>query len=472
MGRGQLVFIVTLAAVAACKTQDPLYCDENTPCDDPERPYCDLTGEYPASEGHGRTCIASPFDAGAAVEPDAAAPRKVVSLHVGLGRTCAILDDGALRCWGSGYLGHAEDVGVVGDNEDPADVPDVPTGGAVKSVALGGNFTCLLYEEGNVRCFGNNSSGELGYGHTDDIFEPPSELDDVSLGEPAKQIVAAGSFTCAVLESGAVRCWGRFHLGCSGYGTEEDDVGDDEVPSDEAAIEVGNAVEELSAGGAYVCALLAGGDGRVRCWGFAINGGLGYGEEGEGALDCLGDNEAPSARGDVDTEYPVERISSYGASNCVIYQETHDVSCWGDGVLGHGNDDPESFGDNEPAGAAPNVTLGGTAVELGGGPKCALMSDDSVRCWGTNEFGQLGLGHTETLGDDEDVLESDAIDLGGPVAKLAHGLVERHMCALLVDGTVRCWGLNDGGQLGLGHLENVGDNELPLDVPAVRVVPD
>jgi Tol biopolymer transport system component len=53
-----------LLLLAACKTTDPLYCDEDTPCTDPDRPFCDLTGEYPASEGHGRTCIADPFPDG------------------------------------------------------------------------------------------------------------------------------------------------------------------------------------------------------------------------------------------------------------------------------------------------------------------------------------------------------------------------------------------------------------------------
>src|SRR5688572_22941550 len=54
------IFVLAFIIVAGCKTDDPLYCDEDTPCTDPERPFCDLTGEYPASEGHGRTCIPDP----------------------------------------------------------------------------------------------------------------------------------------------------------------------------------------------------------------------------------------------------------------------------------------------------------------------------------------------------------------------------------------------------------------------------
>ena len=59
------------AAVAtttvSCKKYDPLYCDESTPCTDPGRPFCDLHGTYPASDGVGRTCIPDPSDAGTAI---------------------------------------------------------------------------------------------------------------------------------------------------------------------------------------------------------------------------------------------------------------------------------------------------------------------------------------------------------------------------------------------------------------------
>lgn len=60
-----LTWVSAVAVVSACAVPDPLYCDEDTPCTDPERPYCDLKGEFPASEGIGRTCIPNPFpDAG------------------------------------------------------------------------------------------------------------------------------------------------------------------------------------------------------------------------------------------------------------------------------------------------------------------------------------------------------------------------------------------------------------------------
>ena len=55
------VVLGALCVLAGCKAPFALYCDEQTPCTDPERPYCDLTGQY--GDGHGRVCIPSPFDA-------------------------------------------------------------------------------------------------------------------------------------------------------------------------------------------------------------------------------------------------------------------------------------------------------------------------------------------------------------------------------------------------------------------------
>jgi uncharacterized delta-60 repeat protein len=55
-----LPFAFAAVLAAACSTPDPLYCDEDTPCEDPDRPFCDLDGTYPASDGIGRTCIAEP----------------------------------------------------------------------------------------------------------------------------------------------------------------------------------------------------------------------------------------------------------------------------------------------------------------------------------------------------------------------------------------------------------------------------
>lgn len=76
----------------------------------------------------------------------------------------------------------------------------------------------------------------------------------------------------------------------------------------------------------------------------------------------------------------------------------------------------------------------------------------------------LGLGSTETIGNDELPDSVSVLPLGGPVAHLAENSSSiGHMCAIRVDGGVRCWGANDSGQLGYGNTNKIGDNETVLD---------
>jgi len=493
-------FIIVLPVLftSSCKAYDPLYCDRDRPCSDPERSFCDEHGEYPASEGIGRTCIPDPAsDAGSSDSddggdqggdamraPDGGPGRFVTDLALGRRRTCVILNDGAIRCWGRGPLGYPADVGIVGDDEYPFEAGDVPTGGPIKQIAMGTSFTCLLYQAGNVRCFGDNAYGQLGLGNTEDVNAVPADIDDVSLGEPATELIAGPGYACALLESGGVRCWGFLAFGALGYGfglLNEEYVGDDELPSDLPTIDVGGGVVQLTGGTLHICAILGGGDGRIRCWGAetgglaAVRGFLGY-----PGTEMLGDDEAPSTAGDVIVGGVVTSVRAYSGSTCALFEDKS-LKCWGTGAAALGYANGRTYGDDETPSVAPDIMLGGLVEQIGGmgSTRCAIMSNGDVRCWGLNERGELGLGNIETVGDDELPVSVDALSLGGRAVKLASGAIptlplggtnDAHMCALLESGDVRCWGLNDFGQLGLGHQENVGDNEVPSDEPPVRVL--
>jgi alpha-tubulin suppressor-like RCC1 family protein len=79
-------------------------------------------------------------------------------------------------------------------------------------------------------------------------------------------------------------------------------------------------------------------------------------------------------------------------------------------------------------------------IAAGGYHTCARLSDGTVRCWGHNEYGQLG-DNTQTSR-----LVPVAVSGLSGVAEIVAGA--SHTCARLSDGTVRCWGNNDYGQLG------------------------
>ena len=113
--------------------------------------------------------------------------------------------------------------------------------------------------------------------------------------------------------------------------------------------------------------------------------------------------------------------------------------------------------------ALPAVDLGtgrtAKMISAGYAHTCAVLDDDSVKCWGRNNYGQLGFGDTSNRGDGPGEMGDnlDAVDLGtGRTAKMISA-GDVHTCAVLDDDSVKCWGDNDYGQLGLGDTSNRGD---------------
>ncbi|MCA1678840.1 MAG: hypothetical protein LC777_07795, partial [Actinobacteria bacterium] len=165
-----------------------------------------------------------------------------------------------------------------------------PTSPAAERLDVGGTHSCAVLAELSVRCWGFSGDGQLGYGNTNAIGdnETPGSVGPVDLGagRTAKAIGAGGFHTCAVLVEGAtVRCWGSNVFGQLGYGNTND-IGDNETPGSVGPVKLGlgRTAQAITAGGGHTCAILDGGD--VRCWGRAASGQLGNGN----TID-IGDNE-------------------------------------------------------------------------------------------------------------------------------------------------------------------------------------
>ncbi|GIL93233.1 hypothetical protein Vretimale_8099 [Volvox reticuliferus] len=209
--------------------------------------------------------------------------------------------------------------------------------------------------------------------------------------------------------------------------------------------------------------------GGLKCFGFGRFGQLGSGnnrdigdrpnEMGEALpLVKLGSGLTPSS------------IASGCFHMCAILQPGGIVKCWGyndNGQLGLG--DTLSRGDErgEMGARLTAVDLGtgltATALVAGCYHTCALLQPGGiVKCWGMNQAGQLGIGDTVSRGDQPGQMGDNltAVDLGPSnqtVKALASGL--HHTCAILQpQGVIKCWGLNVFGQLGVGHIFNRGDD--------------
>jgi alpha-tubulin suppressor-like RCC1 family protein len=409
-----------------------------------------------------------------ALIPVPPAPYPLPIVAGGRRHTCAVFATGPavqslgkVRCWGTsdaGQLGYGN-VTTIGDNEAPATAGNVNVGGAVSRIATGGTHTCaLMMSTGAVRCWGFGGYGALGYGNQTSIGnnELPSSVGEVNVGGVAVQIEAGDDSTCVLLDTGNVRCWGSNHEPVSqdlniyyGVGYSPGPVGDNEVPASRGDVSLGGAaVKQIAVGDKHICALLN--VGRVRCWGYNSDGQLGYGN-----TEALGDNPGEMPPGNVSVGALVTQIAAGGAHTCALTSDGN-VRCWGAnhrGQLGYGHS--RNIGDDELPSSAGDVNVGGPVAQLaaGGTHTCALLTNGTVRCWGWGDYGQLGYGNTNEIGNNETPASAGNVNVGGTVASISAG--DRHSCAVLTSGGVRCWGYGDYGALGYGNTNEIGNNETP-----------
>ena len=169
----------------------------------------------------------------------------VVQLSAGSRSVCAVHADGALSCWGYvsaalGYGDAAEAVGeLLGDFETPASIGHVDVGGKVTQVSTGEYHTCAVLDDGGVKCWGVGTFVALGYGNRDVVGddESPATLEPLALGGPAESVHVGDVHSCAVLKSGDVKCWGA-PVAALGYGNGEGPIGDDETLEGLPALEL------------------------------------------------------------------------------------------------------------------------------------------------------------------------------------------------------------------------------------------
>jgi V8-like Glu-specific endopeptidase len=294
-------------------------------------------------------------------------------------------------------------------------------------VAVGLRHTCVL-ARGKVRCFGDNSRGQLG---TSDrpLGASAAHSVDVRLPRDAVSLAAGTLHTCARLKDGSVACWGDNQLGQLG--------GNPARRGAPVLATLSSPAVDVRAGAGHSCALMA--DGAVRCWGDNQFGQLG-----------LGPRAATSPAFAAVLPGAATAIAVGASHTCALMQDAS-VRCWGlnqFGQLGLGH--TQNLGDDETPMVAPAVDLGGTTKSLFAHwmQTCALRVDGAAVCWGDNSFSQLGVPAPARIGDDEAPSAVAPIALGGAVRSLVLG--QAHSCALYEDESLRCWGLGLNGALGYG----------------------
>jgi alpha-tubulin suppressor-like RCC1 family protein len=343
----------------------------------------------------------------------------VTAISTSRNHTCALLASGTEKCWGYNFFGQLGD-----ETTTNRSIPVIVLGidEAVAISNRGDEFSCALIVDGTVKCWGRNFEGELGNGSTTDSRSP------VRVGQltNAVAITTGTQHTCALLANGTAKCWGDNGEGQLGDGTTTDR---------HTAVSVGDFTRTLSnavaisAGTFFTCALVA--DGSAKCWGDNSHGQIGTVTSTTGPLVLEGVSGSITAR-DV----------AAGRSHTCAVRANGTVSCWGNndsGQLGIGGD-----ARLVPV-AVPNLT-NVVAVAAGEAHSCALLANGTAKCWGLNSSGELGNG-TFT----NSAAPVTVTGLTNAVAIAAGGtLGSSHTCALIADGTARCWGAGGSGQLGTG----------------------
>lgn len=330
--------------------------------------------------------------------------------------TCSVTQAGGVKCWGRNDYGQLGD-GTTTVRLTPVDVTSLSSG--MISVSAGVNHTCAITQTGGVKCWGANWEGQLGDGTTTGHLTP---VNVTGLSSGVAAIAAGYGHTCALTLTGAVKCWGMNSIGQLGDGTTIGRL----TPVDVTGLSSG--VTAIAAGNSHICALLLAGG--VKCWGWNGTGQLGDGSTTTrlAPVDVAGLSSGVAA------------ISLGSAHTCAITQ-AGGVKCWGyntNGQLGDGT----TTGSLTPVDVA-GLSTGAAAIAAGYGQTCALSLAGGVKCWGMNGIGQLGDGTTTTR-----LTPVDVAGLSSGVAAIAAG--NAHTCALTLAGGVKCWGLNGDGQLGDG----------------------
>jgi alpha-tubulin suppressor-like RCC1 family protein len=219
----------------------------------------------------------------------------VTALAAGGGHTCALTSGGGVKCWGEnsgGQLGN----GTTARSSSPVEVTGLSSG--VTAIAAGVGHTCALTSGGGVKCWGHNTSGQLGDGKRTDSSTPVAVA---NLASDVTAVTAGGNHTCALTARGGVTCWGSNHYGQLG-----------------AATALATGMRAISAGDYHTCGLTSGGE--VRCWGTNSSGQLGNGTTAKSSVPV----------GPFGLAGGVTAVAAGGARTCAI-TGAGGVKCWGSG---------------------------------------------------------------------------------------------------------------------------------------------
>lgn len=349
-----------------------------------------------------------------------------------------------------------------------------------KKVAIS-SHACVLATNGKVKCWGSNSQGQLGVGtnvaHGAAENTMGNNLPYVDLGPnvAADDICVGGGFSCVTTTTGAVKCWGSNSSGVLGQERAVNSVG-------LSASDMGAALpftklgddfnaKKVECGVNFACALSDAG--KVKCWGDARNGSLGYTPANNQTIIGTKTGQMGANLPYLAISTPVSQLSLGATHACAVSENK--IYCWGTNQNGEVGNQVTTSPILLPKDEAPipevklepaNVPVTIETVRTGNGYSCATYfippGDSSFiprkfKCWGNNSSGQLGNGSTTSYGRGSMGASLPSVDLDlNEIFEFR--TYDQHACAKNAGGTLKCWGRNSQGQLGTGDSISRGNS--------------
>jgi alpha-tubulin suppressor-like RCC1 family protein len=315
----------------------------------------------------------------------------------------------------------------------------------VRGVVAGGGHSCAVHSDANAFCWGNNDSGQLGAGAAfpaGAISPSPVRVSGLS---GVADLAAGASHTCALLQTGDVRCWGKGTTGQLGDGLL--------ASTDAPAAIVLTGASEIAAGGETTCAVKVG---ELWCWGYRLDG-------QSGPADGAANDTVPVKVSGLGV---VQHVSVAAHHACVL--EDEGAHCFGLGTSGQLGDGMTKSS-TTPVGVFPAPVLGWG--QIAAGPRTTLASS-------SGNYSLFGFGDATdgTYGNGVLAGGSSPVDVSGgflagdaTLLRLGHG--NEHSCAIVSYGgatRVRCAGRNTHGQLGRGDVGGAA-SPTAVEVPGLNV---
>ena len=431
----------------------------------------------------------------------------VSTISAGGTNTCALTTAGGVKCWGDNQYSQLGNGLAPTDSSTPQDVTGLTSG--VSDIALGKWHACVRTTDNNVKCWGSNS-GRLGNNSDSDSQSPVTVHTSSSSTAPLGSVsaVAAGGYhSCVVLADSGVKCWGANGHGQVGDGsTTKRSTPVDVRESTSSSVPL-TGVSAIATGLNFTCALMN--SGEVKCWGNGGNGQLGAGNTstfnapvnvsavgvsfgadttaptfsaaavnsagtqvivgfsevlsatapsaGSFSLEVNGSSRTPTALTIADSTVVLTTSPAITAGQTVTISYTDPTA---------GNDAnaiQDSSGNDASSISTTSVSnhVITSNLSLHESQTCAVTSLGGVKCWGSVGLTDRPLGDGTSASGSATLVDVVTAP-GQPLLNVVEVSVgNQFACALTTAGGVKCWGRNADRQIGDGTTD---DRLLAVDV--------